>query len=204
MTKPTGDSTASVARAIGERVRHSRLGHGWTLDQLAQRSGLSRRQLVNVEQGTANPSIATLLQLSDALGIGLPALVDVVDAAPGAATVHRDGQSTPMWTSQGGGAAVLVAGTQPPDVTELWDWRLAPGDLFRSVAHASGTRELLLVLSGSVRLGVADEEHALRPGDSASFDASQPHFYANGSNSRPARFALTVHEPGVGAGGEGS
>lgn len=33
--------------------------------------------VVNVEQGVSNPSIATLLRLSDALGVGLPALVDV-------------------------------------------------------------------------------------------------------------------------------
>src|SRR5262249_60524288 len=64
----------SVARAIGGRVRHGRNSRGWTLDQLAERSGVSRRMLVSIEQGSANPSIATLLLISDALGIGLPAL----------------------------------------------------------------------------------------------------------------------------------
>ena len=67
----------SVARAIGGRVRQGRNGRGWTLDQLAERSGVSRRMLVSIEQGSANPSIATLLLISDALGIGLPALVDM-------------------------------------------------------------------------------------------------------------------------------
>ena len=37
---------------------------------------MSRRALVNVEQGAANPSVGTLLRLSDALGVGLPALVE--------------------------------------------------------------------------------------------------------------------------------
>ncbi|MGH3178715.1 MAG: helix-turn-helix domain-containing protein, partial [Streptosporangiaceae bacterium] len=67
----------SVARAIGDRVRQGRAGRGWTLYQLAERSGVSRRMLVSIEQGSANPSIATLLLISDALGIGLPALVDM-------------------------------------------------------------------------------------------------------------------------------
>src|SRR5256885_13844743 len=67
----------SVARAIGGRVRHGRNRRGWTLDQLAARSGVSRRMLVSIEQGSANPSIATLLRISDALGIGLPALVNM-------------------------------------------------------------------------------------------------------------------------------
>ena len=67
----------SITRAIGGRVRQGRGSRGWTLDQLAERSGVSRRMLVSIEQGSANPSIATLLLISDALGIGLPALVDM-------------------------------------------------------------------------------------------------------------------------------
>ena len=72
----------SIARTIGGRVRQGRARRGWTLDQLAERSGVSRRMLVSIEQGSANPSIATLLLISDALGIGLPVLVDM-DRSPG-------------------------------------------------------------------------------------------------------------------------
>ena len=71
----------SVARAIGGRIKQGRNSRGWTLDQLAERSGVSRRMLVSIEQGSANPSIATLLLISDALGIGLPALVNM-DRSP--------------------------------------------------------------------------------------------------------------------------
>jgi len=107
----------SVARAIGGRVRHGRNGRGWTLDQLAERSGVSRRMLVSIEQGAANPSIATLLLISDALGIGLPALVEL-DDRPGL-RVTRAGTAPVLWRGKLGGRAVLVAGTEPPDVTEL-------------------------------------------------------------------------------------
>ena len=60
---------------------------------------------------------------------------------------------------------VLVAGTEPPDVVELWDWRLAPGDQYVSEAHAAGTRELLQVLEGTVSMEVADERVLLGPGE---------------------------------------
>ena len=53
-----------------ERGRHELR---WTLDQLAEAAGVSRRMVVNVEQGTANPSVGTLLRLGEALGVGLPA-----------------------------------------------------------------------------------------------------------------------------------
>src|ERR1700728_5162915 len=93
----------SVARAIGGRVRQGRAGRGWTLDQLAERSGVSRRMLVSIEQGSANPSIATLLRLSDALGLGLPALVQL-DRSP-ELRVTRAGSAPVLWRGESGGGA---------------------------------------------------------------------------------------------------
>ena len=187
-----------VARAIGDRVRQGRNGRGWTLDQLAERCGVSRRMLVSIEQGSANPSIATLLLISDALGIGLPALVDM-DRSPGL-RVTRAGTAAVLWRGKLGGQAVLVAGTEPPDVTELWDWTLGPGESHASEPHAAGTRELLLVLDGQLELRAGQQAEVLAPGDSASFAGDLPHGYVNVSSARAARFALTVFEPGVGGG----
>src|SRR5690242_19366002 len=129
----------SVARAIGDRVRQGRAGRGWTLNQLAERSGVSRRMLVSIEQGSANPSIATLLLISDALGIGLPALVDL-DRSPGL-RVTRAGAAAVLWRGELGGQAVLVAGTEPPDVTELWGWALGAGGRHARGPHGAGTPE---------------------------------------------------------------
>jgi transcriptional regulator with XRE-family HTH domain len=193
-----GAGADSIARAIGGRVRQGRGSRGWTLDQLAGRSGVSRRMLVSIEQGSANPSIATLLRISDALGIGLPALVDM-DHPPGL-RVTRAGTAPVLWRGKLGGQAVLVAGTEPPDVTELWDWTLGPRESHSSQAHAAGTRELLLVLDGQLKLKVGQHAEVLDKGDSASFAGDLPHGYVNPSSAQVARFALTVFEPGMGPG----
>lgn len=65
-----------LTRAIGARVRQERKARDWTLDRLAEAAGVSRRMVVSVEQGSVNPSVGTLLRLNDALGLGLPALVE--------------------------------------------------------------------------------------------------------------------------------
>src|SRR5437763_16818335 len=188
----------SITQAIGGRVRKGRAGRGWTLDQLAERSGVSRRVLVSIEQGSANPSIATLLLISDALGLGLPALVEM-DHPPGL-RITRAGAAPVLWRGKQGGRAVRVAGTEPPDVTELWDWTLGPGESHSSPAHAAGTRELLLVLDGQVEVRVGQHAEVLATGDSASFAGDLPHGYVNPGSAQVARFALTVFEPGVGPG----
>lgn len=190
------DSTAALALAIGARVRDERQGRGWTLDQLAEAAGVSRRMLVNVEQGAANPSVGTLLRLSDALGVGLPALVEPPQPEP--LQVTRAGEGAALWTSRAGGRGVLVAGTEPPDVLELWDWTLAAGDRHESDAHTHGTRELIQVQAGALVVEVAGESVRLRRGDALSFAGDVPHAYANESG-KPARFTLAVFEPGVGA-----
>jgi transcriptional regulator with XRE-family HTH domain len=183
----------ALVTLIGERVRARRNARGWTLDELAERSGVSRRMLVNVEQGVTNASIATLLRLSEALGIGLPSLVAPSDSDT-PVEVNRAHTRSPLWAGEHGGEAFLTAGVTGPDVVELWDWSLAPGDAHASEPHVSGTRELLSVIEGEVVLAVAGEDVVLHPGDAASFRGDLVHGYRNDGGA-VARFALTVYEP---------
>jgi transcriptional regulator with XRE-family HTH domain len=186
-----------VNELIGERIRQHRTARGWTLDELADRSGVSRRMVINIEHGEGNPSIATLLRISDALGVGLPVLVDV--ERPRELTVTPAGQAPVLWRGPSGGQALLVAGTEPPDVVELWDWTLHPGEEHSSEAHSAGTRELLLVLEGRVDLRVGDRTDRLEAGDSAAFAGDAAHGYATPADAETAaRFALTVFQPDVG------
>ncbi|PVG84175.1 XRE family transcriptional regulator [Nocardioides gansuensis] len=190
------DSATRLAAAIGDRVRHERQARRWTLDQLAEASGVSRRMLVNVEQGAANPSVGTLLRISDALGVGLPALVEPPQRK--AVKVTRCGEGAALWTGESGGRGVLVASTESRDVVELWDWTLLPGDQHGSDAHAAGTKELLQVHQGRLALVVADQEVTLEAGDAVSFHGDVEHSYAN-RGKRKVTFSLAVFEPGVGS-----
>jgi transcriptional regulator with XRE-family HTH domain len=188
-------SAESLARAIGARVKQERKGRGWTLDQLAVAAGVSRRMVVNVEQGSANPSVGTLLRLSDALGVGLPALVEPA-TPPQVAKVTRHGKGAVLWKGERGGKGVLVTGTQPPDVVELWDWTLVQGERHESEAHIAGTQELLHVQEGAITVEVDGQTHQLGTGDALTFVGDTVHAYAN-PNNEPARFTLTVFEPRV-------
>ncbi|WP_327586810.1 XRE family transcriptional regulator [Nonomuraea sp. NBC_00507] len=190
-------SVDDMAQVIASNVRAARQDRGWTLDQMAKRCGVSRRVLVHIEQGQANPNIATLLRISDALGIGLPHLVALPELPK--PRVVRAGDGPRLWQGSHGGHAHLVAGSGPPNVLELWDWTLFPGETHSSEAHTAGTIEHLLVISGEVHLHVADHETRLLPGDAVSFHGDQTHCYANAvAADGPARFTLSVFQPGVG------
>lgn len=179
--------------AVGSRVREARVQRGWTLDQLAEVSEVSRRMIVNVEAGTTNPSLATLLRLATALHVSLAELV-AEPAAAGPISVTQADQRVPLWSGTDGGSAVLVASAETPDTLELWEWRMNPGEAYSSAAHRTGTRELLHVHSGALDLTVGDDLWVLRAGDAASISADAPHTYAC-AGARPVRFSMTVFEP---------
>lgn len=188
------DGAAALAAAIGARVKGERQARGWTLDQLARAASVSRRMVVNVEQGEVNPSVGTLLRLGDALGVGLPALVEPPRTQ--AVTVTRRGEGAVLWTGSTGGQGILLAGTASPDVFELWDWTLAAGETHESDAHPRGTRELVHVLQGSLTIETAGQTATLHTGDAVSFCGDTDHSYSN-RGKRTARFSLAVFEPGT-------
>ncbi|WP_253855980.1 helix-turn-helix domain-containing protein [Prauserella alba] len=189
------EDAETLARAIGARVKQERRAREWTLDQLATHAGVSRRMVVNVEHGTANPSVGTLLRLSQALSVGLPSLVE--PPVSRTTKLTRAGDGAVLWTGDSGGRGILVAGTHPPDVVELWEWTLAAGERHESEAHAAGTRELLHVQEGAITVEVDGQDHEVGTGDALTFHGDMRHSYAN-PHDEPARFSLTVFEPGVG------
>jgi quercetin dioxygenase-like cupin family protein len=149
--------------------------------------------IVNVEAGTSNASIATLLRLATALNASLAYLV--TDSPEGQRVVSTTARErAPLWQGDAGGSAVLVVSADTPDMLELWDWRLESGEAFASEPHRRGTRELLHVLSGQLTLTVGGEVRHLRTGDAASLKADVSHGYANAGR-RPVRFTMTVLEP---------
>jgi quercetin dioxygenase-like cupin family protein len=127
----------------------------------------------------------------------LPALVEL--PAPKPVRVTRRGDGAVLWSSESGGRGVLVAGTSPPDVVELWDWTLGPGDHHSSEAHTPGTQELVQVQQGTITVEVAGQPVVLAAGDAVAFPGDVAHGYAN-PGPQPARFSLAVFEPGVGSG----
>src|SRR4029453_4571469 len=72
-----------VTAAVGRNVRDERSRLGWTLDELAGRSGVSKGMLIQVEQARTNPGVATLCRLATALGTSV---ADLVEAAEKPAT----------------------------------------------------------------------------------------------------------------------
>lgn len=181
-----------LATDLGRNVRRLRQRRNMTLEALAERAAVAKGTVIAVEQSRANPNIATLCRLADALGVGVATLIE-----PGAGPrvrLKRSEETPALWSSEAGGRGLFLMGTDPPDVVELWDWTLAPGEAFEGDPHPAGTFEILSVFEGRLTVTVGDDEHVLDGGDTILFDADVPHGYANPGR-RANRFVMTVLEP---------
>ncbi len=181
---------AEAEKVAGE-VRTRRQQRGWTLDVAAARLGVSRRLLVQLEAGEANPSLSTLLAVADGFGISLVELL-AGDDKP-SVTVQSDNASAPvLWRGERGGEGRLLVGSGR---LELWEWTLGPGDARVAEAHQMNACEVLSVTAGAVTLLVgANDPVVVRKGQSAMFRADEPHTYRNDGKQRAA-FVLAVHDP---------
>jgi transcriptional regulator with XRE-family HTH domain len=178
-----------IAATVGHNVRALRQQRRMTIDGLADASGLSRGTVIQVESARGNPSIATLCNLAAALRVGVASLVSA-DSAP-RVTVRAAADAAALWTSATGSRALFRIGTDPPDVVELWDWTLQPGDAFDGEAHPRGTMEVLFVLDGELALRVGAQARTLSVDDVVVFEAHAPHCYANEADA-PVRFIMVV------------
>lgn len=190
MTDPPDrpDLTIAVARTL-QALRADR---GWSLDQLAARSGVSKGVLVALEQGRSNPNLATLARISDAFGVPVTRLVDM----SGEPTVHvsEPDSGRVLWRGSSGGTGTILGATDPPWATELWRWDLHPGETFGGEAHAPATREMVWVESGTLTLTVAGERHQITAGQCVRFPGGRPHRYAN-EGTGPVQLTMVVLIP---------
>lgn len=69
------DSAAPLLQRLGQRVRAARSQQGWTLQTLAEESGVSRRFLGDLEAGRGNISVARLAQVGQALQVSVDRLL---------------------------------------------------------------------------------------------------------------------------------
>jgi transcriptional regulator with XRE-family HTH domain len=178
-----------AAVPIAHAVRRLRSARPWTLNELAARSGISRRLIVQIEQAQANPSIGTLLRLADAFEVTLSELLPEPPTAT--AGIRPADEEVRLWSGPRGGAGRLLINRGP---LELWSWTLRPGESHESEAHHAGCVELLTVTTGTLQLDVGAESFTLNSGDSVWFEATEAHAYRNTTRST-THFTLAVFAP---------
>lgn len=193
LTDSAGRRVEAVTAAVARHVRALRTGRGWSLDELAGRSGVSKGMVVQIEGGRTNPSIGTLCRLADAFGVSIARLMEATDRED--VRVSDLATAPALWRGPSGGVGRLLAGTPGPAFVELWDWVISPGERHHAEEHAGGTYEMLHVQAGSATVCVDGTDYPVGPGHTILFAADRPHVYRN-DGGEPVHLMMVVVMPG--------
>lgn len=182
---------ADLARRVAENLRQRRKSRGMSLEDLAQASGVSRAALSQIETCKSNPTVGVLWKI--AVGLGLP-FSELIGAPRAGAVVLRRDDSQVLRSADGKLESRPLAPAGASPLVELYELRLSARATHASESHAPGTREVLVVLSGALRLHVDNETYELAAGDAIAFPADRPHAYENPAGSEARYHNVIVYE----------
>jgi|SRR5881394_71882 len=177
--------------AVGIRIKALREAMGFSLRDLAERSGVSAPMLSQVERGETSPTLAVAEKIAAGLELTLSQLLRLdegehvsVSRADDRRRYERGGhrfeELTPPLPGQRADVSLhtLRAGATTG----------GPSD---PPIHEPGSRETAVVLSGVLALIVDGTRHELHAGDSVTFDADLPHHFENDGEEQ-ARFLAVI------------
>src|SRR3954467_3466916 len=146
-------------RGIARRLRLEREARGWSLGDLAERSGVSKTMISKVEHGEASPTAALLGRLSGAFGLTLSALLARAEQASG--RLARRAQQ-PHWTDPETHYRRRTVSPSTGGPLEIVEVELPAGASVSFPAAAYTFRyHQILVVSGTLTLIEGATEHVL-------------------------------------------
>ena len=182
---------AKLSIVVGENLRRLRRKHGFSLDQLAHFSGVSRAMLGQIETGKSAPTINLLARIAEALNVSVPSLISHPEAG-GTVIVSRD-CATVLTSSAGGFICRALFPIGNSQGIEIYDVTIAPHHSETIAAHAPGAKKRLVVVSGELEVTVGvDSPARLYEGDAILFNADSAHCLRNSGEKEVKAFLVVT------------
>ena len=170
---------------LGPLIRSRRRNMSITLQDLSDRSGVSVGYLSQLERDNATPTLGTLAQIAQALGVG----VDYFIATPRPADALTRADTRMRFSIDGSSIVYERIGAEFPG-SQMSSFILHVPDGFRSETMRHEGEEIVYVLEGNVVQVLEGEEFRMTPGDSLHYRGNRAHAWYNDSGA-PARILWT-------------
>ena len=189
---------AHVEQALGEAIRRVRSQRGMTLEELGRESNLSPAMISKVERGMGDPSLKSLRQISEALGVPV-AYFFAQEAAPEPDPVAVNHKRIYTYEK----ATYTVVASQIASRSTLLLLEAQPGAERGSEAIPHRPHEgfeQAIVIEGELEVTVGGVTQILGPLETISFPSTLRHSWTNhGSSVCRAVWSITYAEDSVAA-----
>lgn len=184
-----------IGDRLCERVKSLRKKKGWTLEQMSAACGVSRSMLSQIERNAANPTLAVAYRIAQALNITLGDLVESPHVSSAIDVIRADDAAFHYRSDRYCRIRTLSPLHLEKDV-EFYELLLRPRGALRSAPHFQGTRELLNVQQGALKVSSGHDTSTLQQGDSAHYPADVPHAIENIGDTDAVAFLVVTYRLG--------
>ncbi len=178
---------------VGATLQALRQAQGLSLDELSRRAGVSKSMLSQIERNQANPTVAVVWRLANALRVELSELLG--GERPAAPPIELVGaHSTPSLSSPDGQCRLRILG--PIELAGQFEWyelTVQPGGALESEAHEPGSREHLSVLVGELEVTAAGGKQWVKTGETARYAVDGAHVIRNPGKKVATALLVVLH-----------
>ena len=182
---------------IAGRVRELRDARGFSLDALAERSGVSRSNISLIERGQSSPTAVVLDKLATGLGVTVASLFEASAAPVTAPSPMARVAEQPVWKDPASG--YVRRNVSPPGVgspIQLVDVIFPAGQrvAYDTAAREVETHQQVWMIDGAMEMTVGGTTWRLETGDCLAMQLDGPIVYRNPTR-KPARYLVALVAP---------
>jgi transcriptional regulator with XRE-family HTH domain len=165
---------------LAQRLRLERDSRGWSLAELAERSGVSKATISKIERAEVSPTAVVLVRLASAFELTLAGLMLRAEVHGG--RLSRAGEQ-PVWRDPETGYVRRQVFSRPDHPLEIVRVELPPRQHVSLPASSyAHIRQTVWLLSGTLVITEAGERHVLAAGDCLGFGPPAETVFANETN----------------------
>jgi transcriptional regulator with XRE-family HTH domain len=205
--------------SISTRLKKKRLQAGFSIRELARRTGLTASFISQVENDKANVSLDSLRRISEALGVQMLYFLSEFGSANGVelravseASITTGGmeeaqnlmdRTNPLIRSQirarlflpDSGITYELLTSRLDHKMEAFLGRMKPGTGNVGNKLSIPTEEFIFVMSGALKVGIGDDIYQVEAGDSIYFEGQALTYLASGSDTEETVWLSVVTPP---------
>ena len=160
--------------AIADNLRNLRENRNLSLDQLSERTGVSKSMLRQIETGKSSPTIATIWKIANGLRVSFTALLRKPTVA---AEVRSFRGQAPLTGEKDHYRLFPLVPFEPQQSFETYYVEIDPDTVFKGEPHEGDVYEYVFVIKGKLRIVVEEKSFDINENEFLQFQADRPHEY---------------------------
>jgi transcriptional regulator with XRE-family HTH domain len=182
-----------VNARLALRIRELRDAQGFSLDALAERSGVSRSNISLIERGQSSPTATVLDKLAAGLGVTLASLFEDTQARAAEPSPLARVAEQPVWTDPASGYVRRNVSPAVRSPLQLVDVVFPAGQrvAYDSTPRETDIQQQVWMIDGVMEISVGDQTWRLEPGDCLAMRLDRPIVYRNPGR-KPARYLVAL------------